>query len=59
MLSYLPEQNVSGGTLNYHLLTTQGTHLNSAGVRYNHSFGPVRRHPGIDTSSGGLTQSSA
>ncbi len=58
MISYLPEQNVSGGTLNYHLLTTQGTHLNSVGVRYNHSFGPVAGAiPGLITNSGGLTQS--
>jgi trimeric autotransporter adhesin len=39
MLPYIPEPNVPGAVLNYHLLTTQGTHSNTLGFRYNHSFG--------------------
>jgi hypothetical protein len=39
LLKYLPAPNVDGKTLNYHLLTTQGTHANTMGLRYNRNFG--------------------
>ena len=57
-LSFIPEPNLSGSTLNYHLLTTQGTHQNSIGARYNHSFGATPAAvPGLMSNTGGLTQS--
>ncbi len=60
ILSFLPEPNLTGSTLNYHLLTTQGTHLNAIGARYNHSFGAAPAAvPGLMHNTGGLTQSFA
>jgi trimeric autotransporter adhesin len=60
ILSFLPEPNLSGSTLNYHLLTTQGTHLNAIGARYNHSFGAAPAAvPGLMSNTGGLTQNFA
>jgi trimeric autotransporter adhesin len=59
-LSFLPEPNLSGSTLNYHLLTTQGTHQNFIGARYNHSFGASPAAvPGLMSNIGGLSQSFA
>jgi len=39
LLAYIPEPNLPGDTLNYHLLTTAQSNSNRAGVRYMRSFG--------------------
>ena len=39
LLNYIPEPNLPGDTLNYHLLTTAQTNSTRAGVRYMRSFG--------------------
>jgi hypothetical protein len=58
MLKYLPAPNVDGNTLNYHLLTTQGTHANTLGLRYNRNFGATAGSAGQFTNrSNGLNQS--
>jgi trimeric autotransporter adhesin len=58
LIPFIPEPNLSGSTLNYHLLTTQGIHQNSVGARYNHSFGAAPAAiPGLVSNTGGLTQS--
>jgi trimeric autotransporter adhesin len=59
LLPYIPEPNVPGAALNYHLLTTLGTHSNTLGFRYNHSLGGSGASiPGQFANSGhGLNQS--
>jgi trimeric autotransporter adhesin len=42
LLHFLPEPNITApGGINYHLLTTQGTHGNTLGVSYSHNFGAL------------------
>jgi trimeric autotransporter adhesin len=41
LLQYIPESNLQSTGLNYRLLTTQGTHTNSVGASYTHSFGAL------------------
>jgi trimeric autotransporter adhesin len=45
LLRYLPEPNLQSEGLNYRLLTTQGTHINTFGVTYTHTFGDVSTSP--------------
>jgi trimeric autotransporter adhesin len=41
LLNFLPEPNLISTGINYHLLTTQGTHGNTLGVSYSHNFGAL------------------
>jgi trimeric autotransporter adhesin len=42
LLKFLPEPNITApGGINYHLLTTQGTHGNTLGMSYSHNFGAL------------------
>jgi trimeric autotransporter adhesin len=38
LLQYLPTANLTGAGLNYRLITPQGTHTNTIGAGYTHSF---------------------
>jgi hypothetical protein len=38
LLDYLPAPNLQSTGLNYRLLTTQGTHSNTLGISYSHTF---------------------
>jgi hypothetical protein len=41
LLQYIPEPNLNSTGINYRLLSTQGTHTNTVGASYTHSFGPL------------------
>jgi hypothetical protein len=62
LLQYLPEPNLQGARgLNYRLLTTQGTHTNTLGATYTHTFGklPAPQSPTVGQTpvTEGATQS--
>jgi trimeric autotransporter adhesin len=41
LLQYIPEPNLESTGINYRLLSTQGTHTNTLGASYTHSFGAL------------------
>lgn len=54
LLNYVPEPNLPGNTLNYHLLTTAQTNSTRAGVRYMRSFGANAMPFGFGGRGGGF-----
>jgi hypothetical protein len=54
LLNYIPEPNLPGDTLNYHLLTTAQTNSTRAGVRYMRSFGANATPFGFGGRGGGF-----
>jgi len=58
LLQYIPEPNVQGSSLNYHLLTTQEIHGYTLGLRYQHGFGAPASSSGqlATTSSGSFNR---
>ena len=50
LLYYLPEPNLNGaGGLNYHLLTTQGSHSQSVGMSLTHNLGEIASRTNTST----------
>ena len=54
LLAYMPEPNLPGDTLNYHLLTTAQSNSTRAGVRYMRSFGANAAPFGMGGRGGGF-----
>ena len=54
LLAYIPEPNLTGNTLNYHLLTTAQSNSTRAGVRYMRSFGANASPFGMGGRGGGF-----
>jgi trimeric autotransporter adhesin len=54
LLAYIPEPNLPGETLNYHLLTTAQSNSTRAGVRYMRSFGANASPFGFGGRGGGF-----
>jgi hypothetical protein len=41
LLQFVPHANLNSTGINYRLLSTQGTHTNTVGASFTHSFGPL------------------
>ena len=54
LLNFIPQPNLPGDTLNYHLLTTAQTNSTRAGVRYMRSFGASATPLGFGGRGGGF-----